>query len=187
MTVFHPALLSLDTAGLMATLRRWVECESPSYDAPAVNQMAQLAAGEKLPTSGKVFVSVRNSDKPGIVEVARSLLALGFTVVATRGTAAAIAAAGLPVTPINKVAEGRPHILDMIKNGEIALIFNTPEEKRSAMRDSSMIRRAALHSRIALYTTVAGARAACTGMQQSRDLTAYDMQGLHARILETVH
>jgi carbamoyl-phosphate synthase large subunit len=148
---------------------------------------SQLAAGEKLPTSGKVFLSVRNPDKPRIVDIARSLLKLGFTLVATRGTAAAIAAAGLPVTPVNKVAEGRPHILDMIKNGEIALIFNTPEEKRSAMRDSSMIRRAALQSRIALYTTVAGARAACTGMEQSRDLMAYDMQGLHARILKNVH
>ncbi len=148
---------------------------------------SQLAAGEKLPTSGKVFLSVRNPDKPGIVEVARCLLKLGFNLVATRGTAAAIAAAGLPVTPVNKVAEGRPHILDMIKNGEIALIFNTPEEKRSAMRDSSMIRRAALQNRISLYTTVAGARAACTGMEQSRELTAYDMQGLHARIVETVH
>ncbi len=148
---------------------------------------SQLAAGEKLPISGKVFISVRNADKPRAIEVGRSLVALGFTLVATRGTAAALAAAGLPVTPVNKVAEGRPHVLDMIKNGEIALILNTVEEKRAAVRDSYAIRRAALQGRITLYTTLAGARAACTGMRQSRELKVYDVQGLHSRILEAVH
>ena len=148
---------------------------------------SQLAAGEKLPISGKVFISLRDGDKLRAVEVARSLVALGFTLVATRGTAAALAAAGLPVTPVNKVAEGRPHVLDMIKNGEIALIVNTVEEKRVAVRDSYAIRRAALQGRITLYTTLAGARAACTGMQQPRELKAYDVQSLHARIRETVH
>jgi len=104
----------------------------------------------------------------------------------TKFTIFTLAAAGIAVTPINKVAEGRPHVLDMIKNGEIALIVNTVEEKRAAVRDSYAIRRAALQSRITVYTTLAGARAACTGMQQSRDLKAYDVQGLHKRIAEAV-
>jgi len=148
---------------------------------------SQLAAGEKLPLSGKVFISVRDGDKLHAIEVARSLAALGFVLVATRGTAAALASAGLEVTPVNKVAEGRPHILDMIKNGEIVLILNTVEEKRAAVRDSYAIRRAALQGRITLYTTLAGGRAACTGMQQSRELKAYDVQSLHARIIEAIH
>ena len=148
---------------------------------------SQLAAGEKLPTAGKVFLSVRNADKQRTIGIARALVDLGFSLVATRGTAAVLAAAGLTVMPINKVAEGRPHILDMIKNREIALILNTVEEKRAAVRDSYAIRRAALQGRVTLYTTLAGARAACTGMRQSRELRAYDVQGLHARILEAVH
>ena len=147
---------------------------------------SQLAAGEKLPVSGKVFLSVRNADKPRTVEIARALTDLGFSLVATRGTAAALSAAGLAVLPINKVAEGRPHILDMIKNGEISLILNTVDQKRTAVRDSYAIRRAALQGRISLYTTLAGARAACTGMQQSRELQAYALQGLHSRILAAV-
>jgi carbamoyl-phosphate synthase large subunit len=147
---------------------------------------SQLAAGDRLPVSGKVFVSVRDADKRAVVPIAQELVALGFHLVATRGTASALAAAGIAVTPINKVAEGRPHVLDMIKNGEIALIVNTVEEKRAAVRDSYAIRRAALQSRITVYTTLAGARAACTGMQQSRDLKAYDVQGLHKRIAEAV-
>jgi carbamoyl-phosphate synthase large subunit len=106
--------------------------------------------------------------------------------IATRGTASALMAAGITVTAVNKVAEGRPHVLDMIKNGEISLIVNTVEDKRAAVRDSYAIRRAALQSRITVYTTLAGARAACTGMQQSRDLQAYDLQGLHTRITEMV-
>ncbi len=147
---------------------------------------SQLAAGDRLPVSGRVFVSVRDADKRAVVPIAQELVALGFQLVATRGTAAALSAAGLEVLAINKVAEGRPHVLDMIKNGEIALIVNTVEEKRAAVRDSYAIRRAALQSRITAYTTLAGARASCTGMQQSRDLKAYDVQGLHARIAQPV-
>jgi len=146
---------------------------------------SQLAAGDRLPESGKVFVSVRDADKPAAVAIARDLVALGFQLVATRGTAAALAADGLAVMPLNKVAEGRPHVVDMIKNGDIVLIVNTVEESRTAVRDSYVIRRAALQARITLYTTLAGARAACTGMQQSREMTAYDVQGLHRRILAT--
>jgi len=147
---------------------------------------SQLGAGDRLPVSGNVFVSVRDPDKQAVVPIARELIALGFQLIATRGTASALMAAGITVTAVNKVAEGRPHVLDMIKNGEISLIVNTVEDKRAAVRDSYAIRRAALQSRITVYTTLAGARAACTGMQQSRDLQAYDLQGLHARITEMV-
>ena len=145
---------------------------------------SQLAAGDKLPDSGKgkVFISVRDEDKPRTVEIARSLARLGFNLVATRGTASAIAAAGLVVTPVNKVAEGRPHIVDMIKNGEISLIVNTVEEKRTAIRDSYAIRRAALQQRVTLYTTLSGARAACNGMEHALELRAYGVQELHARL-----
>jgi len=143
---------------------------------------SQLAAGVKLPTSGKVFVSLKNSDKPRAIELARLLVELGFALVATRGTAAALAEAGVPVTAVNKVAEGRPHIVDMMKNDEIALVFNTVEEKRSAIHDSYVIRREALHDQIPTYTTLAGARAAALGMQGMRELVPYAMQALHQRL-----
>jgi carbamoyl-phosphate synthase large subunit len=141
---------------------------------------SQLASGDDLPATGKVFVSVRDEDKLRTVEIARKLAALGFALVATRGTAAALAAAGLAVTPVNKVQEGRPHIVDMIKNGEISLIVNTVEEKRVAVRDSYVIRRAALQERVPIFTTLDGARAACAGIEQGTELRAYVMQGLHA-------
>ena len=120
-----------------------------------------------------MFVSVKNADKPRAIEVARILAGLGFTLVATRGTAAALAAAGVPVTPVNKVAEGRPHIVDMIMNDEIALVINTVEEKRSAIQDSYAIRRAALTDQIPTYTTIAGARAAAMGIAGMRELVPY--------------
>jgi carbamoyl-phosphate synthase large subunit len=143
---------------------------------------SQLAAGVKLPSSGKVFISVRNSDKPKVVEIARTLSKLGFSLLATRGTAAALAEAGLQIMPVNKVAEGRPHIVDMIKNGEVVLIVNTVEDRRSAIQDSYSIRRSALQARVTYFTTIAGARAACTGMQHMQELTAYSLQELHARL-----
>ncbi|HSC94620.1 MAG TPA: carbamoyl-phosphate synthase large subunit, partial [Burkholderiales bacterium] len=143
---------------------------------------SQLASGDDLPASGKVFISVRDEDKPRTVEIARKFASLGFTLVATRGTAAALAAAGLGVTPINKVQEGRPHIVDMIKNGEISLIVNTVEEKRVAVRDSYVIRRAALQERVPIFTTLDGARAACTGIGHTAELRAYVMQGLHEKL-----
>jgi carbamoyl-phosphate synthase large subunit len=143
---------------------------------------SQIASGDDLPApgTGKVFVSVRDEDKARTVDIARKLADLGFALVATRGTAAALAAAGLAVTPINKVQEGRPHIVDMIKNGEISLIVNTVEEKRKAVRDSYAIRRAALQERVTLITTLDGARAACMGMEHAEELGAYVMQKLHA-------
>jgi carbamoyl-phosphate synthase large subunit len=143
---------------------------------------SQLAAGVRLPKSGKVFVSVRNPDKPRAIEVARILAGLGFTLVATRGTAAALAAAGVPVAAVNKVAEGRPHIVDMLLNDEIALVINTVEEKRSAIQDSYAIRRAALNDQIPTYTTMAGARAAALGIQEMRELVPYSMQVLQRRL-----
>ena len=143
---------------------------------------SQLAAGVKLPATGRAFISVRGSDKPKVVDIARTLAGLGFQLLATRGTAAYLVEAGLAVSAVNKVAEGRPHVVDMIKNGEIAFIVNTVEDRRSAIRDSYSIRRSALQSRITYYTTVAGARAACTGMQHMRELGACSLQSLHARL-----
>jgi carbamoyl-phosphate synthase large subunit len=143
---------------------------------------SQLAAGVKLPESGRVFISVRNADKPKVVEVARALTDLGFEVCATRGTAAYLTERGIAVATVNKVTEGRPHVVDMIKNGEIAMIVNTTDERRASIQDSYSIRRSALQGRITYYTTVAGARAACIGMQQMRELRAYSVQALHARL-----
>jgi carbamoyl-phosphate synthase large subunit len=142
---------------------------------------SQLAASVRLPeaSSGKVFISVKNGDKPKAIEVARDLHALGFALVATRGTAAAINAAGIPVMTVNKVTEGRPHVVDMIKNGEISLVINTVEEKRNAITDSRSIRTTALASRVTQYTTVAGAVAAVEGMRHMAGLHVYDLQGLH--------
>jgi carbamoyl-phosphate synthase large subunit len=145
---------------------------------------SQLAASVKLPRAGKVFISVREADKTGAVEVAHTLAQLGFTLLATRGTAAAIAAEGIAVTVVNKVAEGRPHIVDMIKNGEVNLIFNTVDSKPSVMKDSYSIRHAALQGRVTYYTTLAGARAACVGMQHLTGLQVYDLQAQHKRLLD---
>ena len=141
---------------------------------------SQLAAGVKLPEAGNVFISVRNADKARVIETAHKLHALGYRIVATRGTAAALAAAGVPVTPVNKVAEGRPHVVDMIVNDEIAMVVNTVEEKRSAIHDSYAIRRAALHDQVPTFTTLAGARAAAMGMERVRHLVPYSLQALHA-------
>src|SRR5690606_582639 len=115
---------------------------------------SQLAASNRIATSGKVFISVRDMDKPGIVDVARQLKELGFTLVATRGTAAVLVEAGLEVQVVNKVQEGRPHIVDMIKNDEISMIINTVEG-RQATRDSASIRRNAENHRVYYTTTLA--------------------------------
>jgi len=140
---------------------------------------SQLAASVVLPQHGNVFVSVREGDKPAAIECARMLAELGFKVIATKGTAAAIAEAGVAVTPVNKVTEGRPHIVDMIKNGEIAMIFNTVDERRQAIQDSYSIRHEAMKARLPIYTTMAGARAACVGIRDLGEMQVYDVQGLH--------
>ncbi|MEQ1668115.1 MAG: carbamoyl phosphate synthase large subunit, partial [Sulfuriferula sp.] len=142
---------------------------------------SQLAASVKLPTKGRAFISVRNADKQKIAEIGAQLLAMGFELYATRGTAAALSADGLMVTVVNKVAEGRPHVVDMIKNNEISFIVNVVDDKR-AVRDSVAIRRAALAHRVTYYTTLAGAKAACIGMQAMSELTVYDLQGLHKQL-----
>jgi len=145
---------------------------------------SQLAAGVRLAAQrgARAFVSVRDSDKLAAVSVARELIELGFTVLATRGTAQVLAAHGIPVVPVNKVAEGRPHIVDMIKNGEIAFIVNTVEDSRSAIADSRSIRTSALARRVTYYTTIAGARAACAGMRTGAVLEPYRLQDLHASL-----
>ncbi|WP_313371650.1 carbamoyl-phosphate synthase large subunit [Achromobacter animicus] len=146
---------------------------------------SQLAASVRLPESGTVFISVKNQDKARAVEVARGLHTLGFKLVATRGTAAEIEAAGIPVQVVNKVNEGRPHIVDMVKNGEISLVINTVEERRNAIADSRTIRTQALTARVTFFTTIAGARAAVEGMQYLRQglgLQVYPLQELHASL-----
>ncbi len=143
---------------------------------------SQMGAGVKLPTSGTVFISVKSSDKPRAVQVAKDLVGMGFSVVATRGTAADLGAAGIPVTVVNKVVEGRPHIVDMIKNNEIALVINTVEEKRTAIADSVAIRTSALLARATTFTTIAGAEAAIEGMRYLDALEVYYLQGLHKAI-----
>ncbi len=146
---------------------------------------SQMAASVRLPESGLAFISVRAQDKPQAVEVARGLVSLGFKVVATRGTASAIEQAGLPVQVVNKVTEGRPHIVDMIKNGEVALVINTVEERRNAIVDSRTIRTHALAANLAYYTTIAGAVAAVQGLQYLRHgdgLKVYAVQELHASL-----
>ena len=146
---------------------------------------SQLGAGVKLPTSGCAFISVKNSDKPAMVDIARMLHELGFKILATRGTAAAISASGIPAATVNKVTEGRPHVVDMIKNGDVQFVINTVEEKRSAITDSRSIRTTALASRVTTYTTIAGARAAVEGIRHLADatLTVIDLQTMHKKIL----
>ena len=144
---------------------------------------SQLGAGTKLPTAGKVFLTVKNNDKPRAVEVARALVALKFDLVATKGTAAAIQAAGIVCGVVNKVTEGRPHVVDMIKNDEIALVINTVEERRNAIADSRQIRTSALLARVTTFTTIAGAEAAVEGMKYLDNLTVYSLQELHAQLV----
>ncbi|TAK96702.1 MAG: carbamoyl-phosphate synthase large subunit [Aquabacterium sp.] len=143
---------------------------------------SQLGAGSRLPTKGTVCISVKDGDKARAVAVARDLVALGFGVVATKGTAAAIAEAGVPVKPVNKVKDGRPHISDAIKAGEIQLVFTTVDETRTAIADSRSIRQAALANRITYYTTMAGCEAAVEAMKHQDDLVVYSLQELHAKL-----
>jgi carbamoyl-phosphate synthase large subunit len=146
---------------------------------------SQLAAGVKLPEGGRAFISVRDGDKLAAVQVARDLTELGFSILATRGTARVLKSHGIPVTEVNKVAEGRPHIVDMIKNGDVSFIVNTVEETRTAVSDSRSIRTTALARRVTYYTTVAGAKAACAGMKHLAQLEPYRLQDLHARLRQT--
>jgi carbamoyl-phosphate synthase large subunit len=142
---------------------------------------SQLGAGTKLPTGGKAFISVRREGREKVLEIAQSLADLGFQLVATTGTAESLTEAGISATPVNKVTEGRPHIVDMIKNGDISFIINVVESKR-AVQDSYAIRRSALQQKVTYYTTLAGARAACAGMRHIQDLTVESLQSLHKKL-----
>ena len=143
---------------------------------------AQMGAGEVIETSGNAFISVRDRDKDNVVEVAEKLMELGYSLVATHGTAEVIEKAGLPVTGVNKVAEGRPHIVDMLKNDEIQVVFNTTEGKQ-AIADSSTIRRTALRHNVFCTTTIAGALAVCEALKFGNNMSVYTIQDLHAKLL----
>ena len=148
---------------------------------------SQLGAGTKLPRPTdfvrKVFLTVKNSDKDRAVLIAKALIDYGFELVATKGTAAAISAAGLNVVAVNKVTEGRPHVVDMLKNNEIALVINTVEERRNAIADSRQIRISSLLARVTTFTTIAGAQAAVEGMKYLDNLDVYSLQELHAQLV----
>ena len=142
---------------------------------------AQMGAGEVLPTSGCAFVSVRDDDKPFVADLARDLIDLGFTVVATAGTAKVIEAAGHAVRRVNKVTEGRPHIVDMIKNDEVTLVINTTEGRQS-IADSFSIRRNALQRKVYFTTTFAGGQAVCEALKFGPEKTVRRLQDLHSGI-----
>ena len=142
---------------------------------------AQAASGVTLPRSGTCFISVRERDKPGAVALARRLSARGFDLVATEGTAQAIQAAGIACRPVNKVREGRPHCVDMIKNGEIVLIVNTTEGKQ-AVRESHSIRREAVQRRVTYYTTLAAALATCEALDSLDEVEVNRLQDLHQEV-----
>ncbi len=139
---------------------------------------AQAASGVVLPTRGLCFLSVRDRDKPGAVPLAQMLIARGFEIAATGGTAAVLEDAGIACRRVNKVREGRPHVVDMIKNDEVALIVNTTEGKQ-AVRESRSIRREAVARRVTYYTTVAGARATCDALDHLGDIEVNRLQDLH--------
>ena len=146
---------------------------------------AQVVDPKLLDADGRcVFgatVDLEEKGKGTAASIARELADMGFTVIATRGTARAIQELGVEVAVINKVAEGRPHVVDMIKNGDISLIVNTVEDSRTAVSDSRSIRTTALARRVTYYTTVAGAKAACTGMKADEP-EPYRLQDLHAKL-----
>ena len=139
---------------------------------------AQAASGVTLPRSGLCFLSVRERDKVGVVDVARRLVDRGFELVATTGTARVINAAGIACRQVNKVHEGRPHCVDMIKNGEIVLIVNTTEGKQAVL-ESRSIRREAVQRRVTYYTTLAAALASCEALDSLDAVEVNRLQDLH--------
>jgi carbamoyl-phosphate synthase large subunit len=143
---------------------------------------SQLGAGSRLPSKGTVVITVKNNDKHRAVKVAGDLHDMGYNVVATKGTAAAIAAAGVPVKAVNKVKDGRPHIADMVKAGEIQLVFTTVDETRTAIADSRYIRTAALAHRVTYYTTMAGCEAATEALRHQADFGVMSLQELHKQL-----
>ena len=143
---------------------------------------AQQGAGERLPASGKVFLAVRDEDKPLLTKTAKNFQALGYEIVATRGTAAYLKEQGIEVGVVNKVLEGRPHIVDAIKNGEIALVVNTVASDPQSVADSHSIRRTSLTQRVPQYTTIAGGEAMSEGAKSRDYLGVYSVQELHGRL-----
>ncbi|MFG6415107.1 carbamoyl-phosphate synthase large subunit [Roseateles sp. DC23W] len=143
---------------------------------------SQIGAGSRLPRQGNVLITVKNNDKARAVAIAKDLHALGFGIVATKGTAAAITEAGVPVKLINKIKDGRPHIVDALKGGDIQLVFTTVDETRTAIADSRYIRQAALANRVTYYTTMAGCEAAVEGMKHQDGLLVQSLQELHAEL-----
>jgi carbamoyl-phosphate synthase large subunit len=143
---------------------------------------SQLGAGSKLPSRGTVVITVKNNDKERAVKVAAELYDLGFSLAATKGTAAAIAEAGLPVKAVHKIKDGRPHIADLVKAGEVQLVFSTVDETRTAIADSRYIRTAALAHRVTYYTTMAGCEAATEALKHEGDLAVVALQELHAEL-----
>jgi carbamoyl-phosphate synthase large subunit len=144
---------------------------------------SQLAAGAEIPRSGRMFISVRDADQKAVVDIARYFSTHGFELLATRGTATALEAAGIAVKPVNKVSEGRPHIVDMILNDEIDIIINTISDQQS-LADSYAIRRQALQHRVTNYTTLAAARAACEAHRHGNDVSINCLQDLHREIAQ---
>jgi carbamoyl-phosphate synthase large subunit len=142
---------------------------------------ALLAKGMRMPASGTAFISVRDSDKPGAVELARELARSGFRILATAGTAAALEQGGVACTRVNKVKEGRPHIVDMIKNDEVQLVVNTTEGK-SAIAESQSIRSAAIARKLTYFTTLAGARASCAALRHLHNIEVNRLQDLHREL-----
>ena len=141
---------------------------------------SQLGSGSVLPPAGTVFISVRDEDKPRAIVVASELLDRGYTLVATRGTAAAFAKAGIPCKTVNKVSEGRPSVIDKIKNHEIQLVITTSNESRGEISDARDIRMAALANRVTYYTTIAGGRAAGEGIKHLNDAQVCSLQEMYA-------
>jgi carbamoyl-phosphate synthase large subunit len=139
---------------------------------------AQAASGDTLPRNGVCFLSVRDRDKPGAVVLAKKLIERGFELLATDGTARALKEAGIACRRVNKVREGRPHIVDMIKNDEIDLIVNTTEGKQ-AVRESNSIRREAVHRRVTYYTTLNAGLATCEALDHVDDVEVNRLQDLH--------
>ncbi|WP_027874160.1 carbamoyl-phosphate synthase large subunit [Spongiibacter marinus] len=144
---------------------------------------AARGAGEVFPTEGRAFISVRDPDKAGVVSVAKQLLELGFELCATRGTHKVLVDAGLACQRVNKVMEGRPHIVDMVKNGDIDLIINTTEGKQ-AIADSSLIRRSALQNKVSYTTTLAGAEAICQALVFGAERTVRRLQDVHEELVK---
>jgi carbamoyl-phosphate synthase large subunit len=142
---------------------------------------AQLASGVVLPRRGTALLSVRDRDKKGAVELAQVLVARGFDIVATHGTAGKLAAAGVVCRRANKVREGRPHIVDMIKNGEISLIVNTTEGKQ-AIQESESIRAEAVHKNVTYYTTLGASIATCKALDHLDDVGVNRLQDLHKEV-----